>query len=182
MLNNATGNCQNNSYWGNWEGDLGGCVSSICFEHISSPNEICVCVCVCADSGMLTDMMKGNLTNVLPMIVIGGWINWAFSGFVISEFSKMFKKKKKNNLGIHFLVGGAECLQLHPLGGAGSFSHRVCFCGAAKVPFPLTLRFKPMLQRGIDLLSLDASWYAAQRPNPEMSLSVRPSCLFICLC
>ncbi len=38
-----------------------------------------------ADTSMLTDMMKGNLTNVLPMILIGGWINWAFSGFVISE-------------------------------------------------------------------------------------------------
>jgi len=39
------------------------------------------------DPSMMTEMMKGNITNVLPMIIIGGWINWAFSGFLTSELS-----------------------------------------------------------------------------------------------
>jgi len=66
------------------------------------------------DPSMMGDQLKGQMTNMLPMIVIGGWVSYAFSGFL-----------------------------------------------AARVPFPLTLRFKQLMQRGIDLSSLDASWISS---------------------
>jgi ER membrane protein complex subunit 3 len=86
------------------------------------------------DPSVMTEMLKGNVTNVLPMIVIGGWINWVFSGFVTS-----------------ILIHNSELVWRLTLNS----------CSLAKVPFPLTLRFKPMLQRGIELLSLDAAWVSS---------------------
>lgn len=41
-----------------------------------------------------------------------------------------------------------------------------------RVPFPLTLRFKPMLQRGIDLVSLDAAWVSTKKEGMNNILSV----------
>ena len=38
------------------------------------------------DPTMMTEMLKNNISNMVPMIVIGGVINWAFSGFLCSTY------------------------------------------------------------------------------------------------
>lgn len=63
----------------------------------------------------MVDMMKGNLTFMLPNIVMMGFVSYFFAGFV-----------------------------------------------CVKVPFPLpSNRFKVMLQRGVDLKSLDVSYVSS---------------------
>lgn len=64
------------------------------------------------DPSFMADMMKKNLTGMVPQILMGTAVTFFFSGFVMG-----------------------------------------------KVPFGLSPRFRPMLQRGVDLLSLDVSYF-----------------------
>ncbi|KAG0223763.1 ER membrane complex subunit 3 [Actinomortierella wolfii] len=62
----------------------------------------------------MMDGMKKNMMNIVPQTLIMGWINFFFSGFVLT-----------------------------------------------KLPFPLTIRFKSMLQRGVETSDMDVSWVSS---------------------
>ncbi|ESQ55113.1 hypothetical protein EUTSA_v10026090mg [Eutrema salsugineum] len=68
-----------------------------------------------SDPNMATDMMKKNLSMIIPQTLTFAWVNFFFSGFV-----------------------------------------------AAKIPFPLTQRFRSMLQNGIDLSTVDVSYVSSR--------------------
>lgn len=77
------------------------------------------------DPSFMVDMMKKNLTGMVPQIVMGTAVSFFFNGFVMG-----------------------------------------------KIPFGLSPRFRPMLQRGVDLASLDVSYFT--------SLSYYFALLFAC--
>ncbi|KAF3772010.1 ER membrane protein complex subunit 3 [Nymphaea thermarum] len=68
-----------------------------------------------SDPNMAMDMMKKNLSMIIPQTLTFAWVNFFFSGFV-----------------------------------------------AAKIPFPLTQRFRGMLQNGIDLSTVDVSYVSSR--------------------
>ncbi|KAF8376928.1 hypothetical protein HHK36_030299 [Tetracentron sinense] len=68
-----------------------------------------------SDPNMAVDMMKKNLSMIIPQTLTFAWVNFFFSSFV-----------------------------------------------AAKIPFPLTQRFRSMLQNGIDLSSVDVSYVSSR--------------------
>jgi len=67
-----------------------------------------------SDPSFMVDMLKKNLTGIVPQLLMGMVVNFFFNGFVLG-----------------------------------------------KVPFALSPRFKLMMQRGIDLDSLDVSYFTS---------------------
>ncbi|KAL8098124.1 hypothetical protein AgCh_031045 [Apium graveolens] len=68
-----------------------------------------------SDPNMAKDMMKKNLSIIIPQTLTFAWVNFFFFGFV-----------------------------------------------EAKIPFPLTQRFRSMLQNGIDLSTVDVSYVSSR--------------------
>lgn len=88
-----------------------------------------------AMEGMM-DGLKKQAVMMVPQYVVMAWINFFFSRFVLSKYTSAF--------GMRIGVVDSEVL----------FS-------TVRLPFPLTLRFKSMLQRGIETPDLDVSWVSS---------------------
>jgi ER membrane protein complex subunit 3 len=84
-----------------------------------------------AMDGMMAGM-KTQMVMMVPQMVIMGWINFFFQGFVLSEY--YFRTTP-------YLATDAVSL--------------------VKLPFPLTLGFKSMLQRGIETPDMDVRWVSS---------------------
>ena len=84
-----------------------------------------------AMDGMM-GMMKGNMAMIVPQTLIMGWINAFFSGFVISRWQTYGW--------IYWGCADEETVRL---------------------PFPLTIKFKSMLQAGVATRDMDPQWMSS---------------------
>lgn len=80
--------------------------------------------------GMMSGM-KTQMVMMVPQMIIMGWINFFFQGFVLSECICQS----------HWTVAEPTA--------------------QVKLPFPLTLGFKSMLQRGIETPDMDVRWVSS---------------------
>lgn len=98
--------------------------------------------------------MKKNVTMLVPQLLIVGWVQYFFSGFVLGTsrpppHTHTLHVSSIANLVLSRSFFGCSC-RGHP---------------TVKIPFPLTLPFRGMLQRGIELAGLEVtyvsslSWY-----------------------
>lgn len=81
---------------------------------------------IVTDPSFVSDMMKRNMSGMLPQILMGTMVTFFFSGFVMG-----------------------------------------------KVPFGLSPRFRPMLQRGVDLAALDVAYFTGESSFQTSKLSGR---------
>jgi hypothetical protein len=75
--------------------------------------------------------MKTQAVMMVPQMVIMGWINFFFQGFVLSASV------------------------------ASARGTRADVMRTVKLPFPLTLGFKSMLQRGVETPDMDVRWVSS---------------------
>jgi ER membrane protein complex subunit 3 len=93
-----------------------------------------------SDPAAMDGMMAGMRTQMVmmvPQMIVMGWINFFFEGFVLSTFCPP-----------RFDSGPVETDD-----GFGE--------SPVKLPFPLTLGFKSMLQRGIQTPDMDVRWVSS---------------------
>lgn len=80
----------------------------------------------------MMNMMKGNMATMVPQMGLMAWINFFFSGFILCKLHMTIPRvSTKSDLSI------------------------------VKLPFPLTLRFKQMLQSGVATKDLDVTWVSS---------------------
>lgn len=128
-----------------------------------------------AMDGMMAGM-KTQMVMMVPQMVIMGWINFFFQGFVLSEFfRRLYISPYTPGTSPPFVPRcGARYRRIRflffliriPSSAWASANKNVhvnspCLFHIVKLPFPLTLGFKSMLQRGIETPDMDVRWVSS---------------------